>query len=109
MPTGLAVAEYEGLAEGLGMQLSHLLEKNRECPRDVFDPLSFHGVSSKACEIDRVPGPECVADLARLFEAADTWPLASARIYHEDGTLAVLDLGALRRDDAEQRIVDRFG
>ena len=109
VPAGLAVAEHEGLAEGLGMQLSDLLDKDGVCARDVLDPLSLHRRSRKACEIDRVPGLERFADLARLLEAANPRSLAGARIYDEDGALAVVDLDALRRDDAEQRVVDRMG
>jgi hypothetical protein len=55
VPAGLAVAEHEGLAEGLGVQLSNLLEEDGICARDVLDPLSVHRRSGKAREIDWVP------------------------------------------------------
>src|SRR4026207_733602 len=56
-----------------------------------------------------MPGLECLADLARLLKAANPWSLPGARIYDEDWALAVVDLGALRRNDAQQRVVDRVG
>ena len=91
------------------MQLNDLLDEDGERARNVLDPLSLHGRGGKACEINGVPGLERLADLARLLEAANARPLAGPRVYDEDGALAVVDLGALRRHDAEQRIVDRIG
>ena len=41
MPAGLAIAEYEGLSERLGMTLGNLLQEKGIGPRDIFDPLSF--------------------------------------------------------------------
>ena len=91
------------------MQFSDLLDEDRKCARDVLDPLSLHRRSRKAREVHRVPGPERVADLAHLLEAANPRSLPGARIYDEDGAFAVIDLVALRRNDAQQRVVDRMG
>ena len=91
------------------MQFSDLLDKDRKCARDVLNPLSLQRRSRKACKVDGVSGLECLADLARLLEAADAWSLSGARIYDKDGALAVVDLHTLRRNDAQQRVVDRVG
>jgi hypothetical protein len=89
------------------VQFSYLLDKNGVCACDVFNPLSLHWRGRKAGKIDGVPGPECFANLAQLLEAADPWSLSGARIYDVDGTLALIDLDTLRRNDADQRVVDR--
>ena len=107
VPAGLTVSEHEGLAEGLGVQLSDLLDEDGICASDVLNPLSLHGRSRKAREVDWVPGLECLADLAHLLEAANPWSLPGARIDDEDGALSVVDLHSLRRDDAQKRVVDR--
>ena len=100
MPPGLAIAEHKRLAEGVGVQLRDLLEEDSKGARDVFDPLSLQRRGCKAREIDRMPGPERVADLAEVLKAANTGPLPGTRIDDEDGALSVVDLNALRRDDA---------
>ena len=79
MSAGLAVTEHEGLAECLGVELSNLLDKDGKCARDVLKPLSLHR-RSEACKVDRMPGPERLADLAQLPEAANSWALAGVMI-----------------------------
>ncbi len=90
------------------MQLGNLLDEDGQCARDVFDPLSLDRLSGKAGEIDGMPGLKCVADLAYRFEAADPRSLPGTRIDDEDRALAVIDFGAVRRNDAQERVVDRM-
>src|SRR6516225_1044604 len=109
VPAGLAVAEYEGLAQGGGMEFVHLLDENRVRPRYVLDALSLHRIGHEADEIHRMTGLERIADLAHRLEATDSRALPGAGVDDNDGALAIVDLDARRRDDAEQRVVDRMG
>ena len=55
-----------------------------------------------------MPGLERFADFAQLLEAPNPRSLPGARIYDEDGVFAVVDLGAIRRNDVQQRVADRM-
>jgi hypothetical protein len=109
VPTRLTVAHDEGFAVSLGMELAHLLDEHGVGAGDVLDGLTIHRLGREAYEIDRMAGLEGVADLADRLEAADAMPLAGARIDHDHRSFAIVDLGALRRNDAHQRVVDRAG
>ena len=109
MPAGLAVAEHERLAEGFRVQFSDLLNEDGEGARNVLNPLSFHRQSRKPREVDRVPGSERFTDLARLLEPANSRSLSGTRIDDDDdGAVGVVDLDAFRRNDAQQRVIDRM-
>jgi hypothetical protein len=91
------------------MQLADLLDENGERACHILDALSLHGNSREAGEIHRMPSLECLADLAGLLEASDPRSLARAGIDDKDWALAVVHLDVRRRNDPEQRVVDRAG
>ncbi|MFK4515631.1 hypothetical protein ABIF20_002996 [Bradyrhizobium japonicum] len=76
--------------------------------RNAFDGLPGHRLRKKADEVAGMPRLHGDADLAIGLEAADAGSMAGARIDHDEWTPTHVDLNILRRNDAHQRVVDRF-
>jgi hypothetical protein len=83
------------------VQLSDLLKEDRMCARDVLYTLSLDRRSRKAREVDRMSGIEGLADFTDALEAANARPLPGTRVNDKHGTLAVVDLDAIRRNNAQ--------
>ena len=96
-PAGLAVADHDRLAVGLGMQLLHLAQELRLGPGDVLDRLAGLGLGIEGDEIDRVAGAQGDADLARLLEAADAGAVPGARVDDHERPLVRIELDARHR------------
>ena len=79
-PAGLAVADHDRLAVGVGMQFVDLADEQDLGAADVLDRLTGLGLREEGHEIDRVTGAQRDADLARLLEAADAGAVAGARV-----------------------------
>ena len=106
-PARLAVPDDAGLAVGLRMQRDDLLQEDRLGPRDVLDRLARHRLGEEADEIAGMSGLEGNADLAVGLEAADARPMSGARIDDDEGAAGRVDFDALRRDNADESVVDR--
>ena len=89
------------------MQGDDLLEEDRLGAGDVLDGLPRHGIRQEADEIAGMPGLERDADLAVGLEAADPGAVPGARIDDDERPAFRIDLDARRRNDADERIVDR--
>ena len=107
-PAGLAVADHAGLAVGIGMPLDHLFDEDRFGARNALDGLARHGFGQEADEIAGMARLHGDADLAVGLEAADAGAVTGARIDHDERPALQVDLHALGRDDAHQRVVDRL-
>src|SRR6476620_7426437 len=106
VPAGLTIAEHEGLAQ-CWMEFVHLLDEDSKGVRHVLDTLSVRRVGLKTDKIDRMPRLERIADLADRLKAAYPRSLTGPGINDDDRTLAVVDFHSRRRDDSEQRVVNR--
>ncbi len=90
------------------MPLDHFLDEDRFGARDPFDGLARHGLRQEA---DEVAGMACLhgdTDLAVGLEAPDARAMTGARVDHDERPALLVDLDALWRDDAHQRVVDRL-
>ncbi len=106
-PAGLAIADHARLAVGLGVQRDHLFEEDRLGARDVLDGLARHRFGQEADEIAGMAGLERDADLAVGLEAADARAMAGARIDDDERPAGRIDFDAFRRNDPDERVVDR--
>ena len=102
----LTVADREW-ARRIGVQRHHALEERHLPLDDIEECLAGRRGRAEAEEIDRVALGQGVADLAVGLEAADTGTLAGARVDHHHGAFAGIGRGAVRRQDAQEGIVDR--
>ena len=107
-PAGLAVAYHAWLSVGVGMPLDDLLDEDRLGARDAFDGLARHRFGQEPNEVAGMARLHGDADLAVGLEAADSGAVASAGIDHDERPAFKVDLNALGRDDAHQRVVDRL-
>ena len=87
------------------MQRDHALEKRGLGVRDILDRLPGHRIGQEPDEVAGMTGLEGNAHLALRLEAANARPVAGARIDDDEWTLVRIDLDALRRHDAYQRVV----
>ena len=107
LPAGLAVADHDRPALGLGVQLRHPLEEAGLGAHHVLDRLAGHRVRQEADEVAGVAGPQRHADLAVGLEAADPGPVPGARVDDHEGPLPHVDRDARGRGDPDQPVVDR--
>src|SRR6185312_4938962 len=107
-PAGLAIADYAGLAVGLLVPPDHRLDEDGFGARDALDGLARHGFGQETDEIAGMTRLHRDTDLAVRLETADSRPMTRARIDHDERTALLVDLDALGRNDADQRIVDRL-
>jgi hypothetical protein len=77
--------------------------------RDGLDGLARAGIAEERDEVARMPGAQRDADFAVGLEAADAGAVSGARVDHDEGALGRVGRHAGRRDDAQQRVVDRLG
>src|SRR5271166_3533706 len=89
------------------MEFRDLFDEDGVRTRYILDALAVHRLRREADKIDRMSELECIADLADRLEAANTWPLASARVDHDHRPLARVQLDAGRGNDTDQRVIDR--
>ncbi len=95
LPAGLAVADHDRLALGLGWRATTSSTKPRLGLADILDRLAGHRVRQEADEIAGMAGGERDADLAVLLHAADAWPVAGARVDDDERALGRVDRGAV--------------
>jgi hypothetical protein len=89
------------------MEVANLLDEDGVRTCYVLDPLSVHWGGRKSSKIHRMASLECFADLTNRLEATYPRALSGAWVDDDNWSLEVIDLGARRWDDPEQRIVDR--
>ena len=89
------------------MKSDDLLQEHRLGARDVLERLAGHRIGQETDEIAGMAGLEGDADLAVGLEAADARAVPGARIDDDERTPRRIDLNALRRNDAHERVVDR--
>ena len=89
------------------MPLDHTLEELYLPLDNVEELLAGRRLRTKADEVNRMARIQRVADLALRLEAANARPLAGPRVHHHDGTFARIGCDPRRRQDAQERIVDR--
>ena len=106
-PAGLAVSDHARLSVGLRMQRDDLLKEYRFGTRDVLDRLAGHRLGKESDEVAGMAGLEGDADFAVGLEAADARAVSRARIDDDEGAARLVYLGARRRDDPGQCVVDR--
>ena len=87
------------------MQRDHAFEERRLGARDVLNCLSWHGFRQEADEVAGMTGIEGNPNLTLRLEAADTGPVAGARINDDEWTFVRVDFDAFGRHDAYQHIV----
>ena len=103
-PAALAVADHRGL-RALRMALDDDADELRFRVGHVRERLARLRIGEEDHEVDRVAGLQRHADLGVLLEAADARAVAGARIDDHERTLGVDDGDALRRHDADERVV----
>ena len=96
-----------GLAVRIGMKSDHFLQEHRFGARDVLEGLARHRIGQETNEIAGMAGLESDADLAVGLEAGDARAVPRAWIDDDEWTPPLVDVDALRRDDARKRVVDR--
>ncbi|MCE3250881.1 MAG: hypothetical protein K0R41_4706, partial [Geminicoccaceae bacterium] len=106
-PAGLAVADHDRLAVGLGMQLAHLADEQDLGAADVLDRLPGLGLREEGHEVDRMARPHRHADLALLLEAADAGAMPGARVDDHERPLRRIAGLAPPGLDAHERVVHR--
>ena len=89
------------------MARDDLLDKTRLGQADILDRLARHRLRQEADEIAGMTRRQRDADLAVVLHAADARSVPGARVEHDERALARIDRYARRRDDADQRVVDR--
>ena len=107
LPAGLAVADQTRFALGFRVARSHLFDKPSLCLANILDRLTGHGFRQKADEIAGMAGPEGNADLAVVLHAADPGTVAGTRVKNDERSLALVDSGALGRNDAHEAVIHR--
>src|SRR5262249_13402157 len=80
--------------------------KNGFRPRDVPDRLTGNRIGQEADKITGMASLERNPDFTVRFEPADAWPMSGTRIDHDERSASWVDFNALRRNDADKRIVD---
>ena len=106
-PAGLAVADHARLGVRIGMKSDHFLQEHRFGARNVLEGLARHRIGQETNEIAGMAGLEGDADLAVGLEAGDARAVPRAWIDDDERTPPLVDVDALRRDDARKRVVDR--
>jgi hypothetical protein len=106
-PAGLAIADHARIAVRLGVERDDLLEEDRLGAGDILERLAGHRLGQEADEIAGMPGLERHADLAVGLEAADAGAMPGTRVDDDEGPAGRIDLDALRRNDADERVIDR--
>jgi hypothetical protein len=84
----------------------HLLYEQGLCVRDTLDGLARHRLGQEADEVAGMTGLHRDAYLAVCLETADSRTMTRARIDHDEGPSFKVNLDALRRYDAHERVVD---
>ena len=74
---------------------------------DIGERLARHRLRKEDDEVDGVAGAQRDADFGVFLEAADARTVPRARVDDHERPLGVVDLDALGRDDAHQRVVGR--
>ena len=107
-PAGLAVSDHARLAVGFRMAADDFLDEHRFGARDAFDRLSWHRLGQEADEIAGMTRLHCDADFAVRLEPADSRTMPGARIDHDERSPIEINFDVFGRNDAHQRIIDRF-
>jgi hypothetical protein len=88
------------------MQGGDFLEKTRLGACDVLDRLAGNGIGEEADEIAGVTGFECDADFAVGLESPNPRAVPGARVDDDERPSRRVDLGARRRNDPHEPVVD---
>ena len=96
-----------GLLVGVGMATGDLFDKRRFCAADVLDRLTRHRLGREADEVAWMAGADRHPDLAVGLHAPDAWPMAGARVDHDDRRFRRIDNSAFGRNDADKPIIGR--
>ena len=96
-----------GLPLASGLKGDDALQERRLRHDNVLDGLTSDRLGQEADEVAGVAGLKRHADLALGLEATDAGTVPRARIEDDEGPLLIVDLNALRRDDAGQEVVHR--
>ena len=89
------------------MQLDHALQELRLGPGDVLEGLPGNRFWQESDEIAGMACSKGDADLTIRLEAADSRPMAGARIDDHEWTFLRIDRGALRLANADEAVIDR--
>src|SRR5262245_19517563 len=90
------------------MPRDDLLKEDRLRAGNALDGLARHGFRQEADEIAGMARLHGHANLAVRLEAADAGTMTGAWVDHDERPALHVDLDALGRDDADQRIIDRL-
>ena len=105
-PAGLTVADDCRLL-GIRMQLAHAVHELALGVAHVEQRLTGLGIREEDDEVHGVAFAQRHADLRIVLETADAGAVAAARVDDHVGTAVGVDRHAFRRNDAQQRVVDR--
>ena len=103
----MAIADDCWLAVGFGVEPDHAREESCLGVDNVFNRLTRNRIREETNEIAGMPRFEGDADLALRLETADAGPVPCTRINNDEWPLALVDLCAIRRQNAHEGVVYR--